>query len=78
MLLHSSDGFSMKAAEFDLVSFRVLDGKTGERVFKEDVFVAVMGVERKRLSLQEVYQRFRRRFDLEVMNRFLQQESCGK
>jgi hypothetical protein len=74
MLLHSSEGFSMKEAEFDLVSFRVLDGKTGERVFKEDVFVSVMGVERKRLSLKEVYQRFRRRFDLEVTNRFLKQE----
>jgi hypothetical protein len=64
----------MKEAEFDMVSFRVLDVKTGERVFKEDVFVSVMGVERKRLNLKEVYQRFRRRFDLEVTNRFLKQE----
>ena len=74
MLMHSSGGFSMKEAEFDLVSFRVLDAKTGERVFTEDVFVSVMGVERKRLNLQEIYQRFRRRFDLEVTNRFLKQE----
>jgi len=74
MLMHSSDGFSMKEAEFDLVSFRVLDEKTGERVFKEDVFVAVLGAERKRLNLKEIYQRFRRRFDLEVTNRFLKQE----
>lgn len=74
MLMHSSDGFSMKEAEFDLVSFRVLDAKTGERVFKEDVFVSVLGLERKRLKLKEVYERFRRRFDLEVTNRFLKQE----
>ena len=74
MLMHSSDGFSMKEAEFDLVSFRVLDVKTGDRVFKEDVFVSVLGVGRKRLSLKEVYERFRRRFDLEVTNRFLKQE----
>lgn len=74
MLMHSSDGFSMKEAEFDVVSFRVLDGTTGDRVFKEDVFVSVLGVERKRLSLKEVYERFRRRFDLEVTNRFLKQE----
>lgn len=74
MLMHSADGFSMKEAEFDLVSFRVLDVKTGERVFKEDVFVAVTGAERKRLNLRGIYQRFRRRFDLEVTNRFLKQE----
>jgi len=74
MLMHSSDGFSMKEADFDLVSFRVLDVETGERVFKEDVFVAVIGVERKRLDLKEVYERFRRRFDLEGTNRFLKQE----
>ena len=55
MLMHSSDGFSMKEAEFDLVSFRVLDAKTGERVFKEDVYVSVMGVKRKRLKLEEIY-----------------------
>ena len=74
MLMHSSNGFSMKEAEFDVVSFRVLDVKTGERVFTEDVFVSVIGAERKRLNLKEVYQRFRRRFDLEVTNRFLKQE----
>ncbi len=74
MLMHSSDGFSMKEAEFDLVGFRVLDIKTGDRVFTEDVFVAVLGEERKRLKLEEIYERFRRRFDLEVTNRFLKQE----
>ena len=74
MLMHSADGYSMKAAEFDLVSFRVLDANTGARVFKEDVFVSVLGQERKRLNLPEIYQRFRRRFDLEVTNRFLKQE----
>ena len=73
MLMHNSDGYSMKEAEFDMVSFRVLDGTTGERVFTEDVFVSVIGAERKRLKLKEVYQRFRRRFDLEVTNRFLKQ-----
>ena len=71
--MHSSDGFSMKEADFDLVSFRVLDEKTGERVFKEDVYVSVMGKERKRLKLEEIWNSFRRRFDLEVTNRFLKQ-----
>ena len=73
MLMHTSDGYSMKEAEFDMVSFRVLDRTTGERVFTEDVFVSVSGAERKRLKLKEVYQRFRRRFDLEITNRFLKQ-----
>lgn len=74
MLMHSSDGNSMKSAVFDVVSFRVFDRKTGERVFKEDVYVAVLGRERKSLKLKEIYERFRRRFDLEVTNRFLKQE----
>ena len=74
MLMHSSDGFSMKEADFDVVSFRVLDAKSGEKIFKEDVYVAVTGKERKKLDLEEIYERFRRRFDLEVTNRFLKQE----
>ncbi len=52
----------------------MFDRKTGERVFKEDVSVSVMGRERKSLKLKEIYERFRRRFDLEVTNRFLKQE----
>ena len=74
MLMHSENGFSMKQADFDLVSFRVLDVKTGKRVFNQDVYVSVMGMERKKLGLEEIYERFRRRFDLEVTNRFLKQE----
>jgi len=73
MLMHSSDGYRMKEAEFDVVSFRVSDVKTGGRVFKQDVYVSVLGVERKRLNLKEIYERFRRRFDLEGTNRFLKQ-----
>ena len=64
----------MKEADFDVLGFRVLDAKTGERVFGEDVFEAVTGAERKQLNQAEIYERFRRRFDLEVTNRFLQQE----
>ena len=43
-------------------------------MFAKDVFVAVSGAERQRLSLTDIYQRFRRRFDLEVTNRFMKQE----
>jgi len=66
-------GNSMKEVEFDVVGIRVLNKETGERVFKQDVFVAVVGEERAELSLEEVAEAFYHRFDLEVGNRFMKQ-----
>ena len=59
--------------EFELVGIRVLEKESGKRVFKHDVFVAVVGQERKRLKIEEVAEVFYHRFDLEVTNRFMKQ-----
>lgn len=73
MKMRTKDGNSMKEVEFDLVRMRMLDAKTGERVFNNDVFAAVVGKERGRLSLEEAAEEFYHRFDLEATNRFMKQ-----
>lgn len=73
MKMRTKKGNSMKEVEFDLVGIRVLNKETGERVFKQDVFVAVVGKEREQLRLEEVAEAFYHRFDLEVGNRFMKQ-----
>ena len=71
--MRSKGGNSMKEVEFELIGMRVLEKKTGKRVFKHDVFVAVVGEKRRKLKIEEVAEVFYRRFDLEVTNRFMKQ-----
>lgn len=73
MRIRSKDGYSMKEIEFDIVGIRVLDKKTGERVFKKDVFVAVVGKRRKEVTIKQAAEAFYHRFDLEGTNRFMKQ-----
>lgn len=73
MKMRTKKGNSMKELEFEIVGIRVLNKETGERVFRQDVFVAVVGAERERLKIQEIAEVFYHRFDLEVGNRFLKQ-----
>ena len=73
MKMRTKKGYRMKEVEFEIVGIRVLEKESGKRVFNHDVFVAVVGQERKRLKIEEVAQIFYHRFDLEVTNRFLKQ-----
>lgn len=73
MKMRTKGGNSMKEVEFEIVGIRVLNKETGERVFKQDVFAAVVGEKREELSLEEIAEVFYRRFDLEVTNRFMKQ-----
>lgn len=73
MKMRTKAGNSMKEVEFEIVGIRVLNKKTGARIFKQDVFVAVVGERRKELKIEEVAEVFYHRFDLEVGNRFLKQ-----
>jgi hypothetical protein len=63
----------MKEVEFEIVGIRVLNKETGERVFKQDVFAAVVGKEREVLKTEEIAEVFYHRFDLEVTNRMMKQ-----
>ena len=59
--------------EFELVGMRVLEKASGKRIFKHDVFVVVVGQERKKLKIEEVAEVFYHRFDIEVTNRLMKQ-----
>lgn len=75
MKMRTKGGNSMRQqVEFELVGIRVLERNSGKRVFKHDVFVAVVGKQTKTLSLEEVAEAFYHRFDLEVGNRFMKQD----
>lgn len=73
MKMRTKQGNSMKEVEFEIVGIKVLNKATGGRVFKQDVFVAVVGKERGELPTAEVAEVFYHRFDLEVTNRFMKQ-----
>ena len=73
MKMRTKGGHSMKEVEFELVGIRVLEKIGGKRVFERDVFVAVVGQERKKLRIEEIAEVFYHRFDLEVTNRFMKQ-----
>lgn len=73
MKMRSKRGQRMKEVEFEIVGLRVLNKETNERVFKQDVFVAVVGQERAQLEIEEVAEVFYHRFDLEVTNRMMKQ-----
>ena len=73
MKMRTKGGNSMKEVEFEIVGIRVLHRETGARIFKQDVFVAVVGERGKELKIEEIAEVFYHRFDLEVTNRFLKQ-----
>ncbi len=73
MKMRTKKGNSMKEVEFEIVGIRVLHRKTGARIFKQDVFAAVVGERRSELAIEEIAEVFYHRFDLEVTNRFLKQ-----
>lgn len=73
MKMRTKRGNSMKEVEFEIVGIRVLHRETGERIFKQDVFAAVVGEKRSELNTEEIAEVFYHRFDLEVTNRFLKQ-----
>jgi DDE superfamily endonuclease len=73
MKMRTKKGHSMKDVEFEIVGIKVLHGETGERVFKRDIFAAVVGERRAELTLEEVAEEYYHRFDLEGVNRFMKQ-----
>lgn len=74
MKMRSKDGHNMKEVVADIVGVTVSDARTGNRVLRHDMFLWVSGAGRQELSLPEIYEKFRHRFDLEVTNRFCKQK----
>jgi hypothetical protein len=74
LLLRSEDGFIMKDKPFDLIAARVTVTQTGEKVFRHELFAGVFGEKRANISLFDAYKAYRQRFDIEVHNRFSNQQ----
>ena len=74
LLLRSQDGFVMKDKPFDLIAARVTVTLTGDKMFKNDLFAGVFGEKRAEVSLFDAYIAYRQRFDIEVHNRFSNQQ----
>ncbi len=73
MKMRTKGGNSMKAVEFDVVGIRVFEKETGGRIFKHDMFLAIVGQSREEIRLAECVEEYYHRFDLEVTNRFMKQ-----
>ena len=70
MMVRSQRGYSMKDKPFRLVRIRLLDGKTGERLFKRCMWLRVWGKRRMELSAEQIYWSYRNRYDIEHFFRF--------
>ena len=71
--IRSKNGHCMKAKPFDLVGVKIVDAKTGELVFSRDLFFGIFGKRKKEVSIEEAYQDYRHRYDIEPSFRFNKQ-----
>jgi len=70
MLVTGKRNFDMYDKPFDLVRVQVLDAQTKQPIYKRDMWLTVWGKERKQLSLTEIHEAYRTRFDIEHFFRF--------
>lgn len=73
LMLRSKKGNNMKDKPFNLLAIIVEDAKTGERVFKRDMFVSVFGKRKTEITTEQGYKIYRRRYDIEPLFRFAKQ-----
>ena len=64
----------MKHKPFDLVGVKVVDAKTGELVFKRELFFGIFGKRKTEISLEQSYWDYRHRYDIEPSFRFNKQK----
>jgi len=74
MIIKGSRTHKMSDKPFNLISIEVLDIQTGEKIFDKTLWLTVWGEKRHELTLQEVYEAFRLRFDIEFFFRFGKQK----
>jgi len=74
LLLRGTRQFAMHDKPFDLVCVRFIDKKTGELVFKKDMYLSLWGKQRRTHGTQETQIDYKYRFDIEGHNRFMKQQ----
>jgi len=70
MLVTGKRKFDMYDKPFDLVRVQVLDAETKQPIYNKDMWLTAWGKEKKQLSLSEIYEAYRTRFDIEHFFRF--------
>lgn len=70
MMIRSKRGHSMKDKPFRLVRIRLLDGQTGQALFKKSMWLGVWGDQRATITGEEIYWSYRNRYDIEHFFRF--------
>ena len=74
MILKGKRNKRMHDKPFNLVAIQLTDIQTGKPVFKNTLWVAVWGERRNEITLREIYESFRLRFDIEFFFRFGKQK----
>ena len=74
VLLRGSKGFKMGDKPFDLVCIRFIDKQTGACLFRNDMFVAIWGKNRREHLTIEAQKDYQHRYDIEPHNRFSKQQ----
>lgn len=72
--IRSKNGHCMKHKPFDLVSVKVRDAQTQHLVFKRPLFFCISGQMKDQISLEQAYQDYRQRYDIEPSFRFNKQK----
>jgi hypothetical protein len=70
MIIKGKKNIKMYDKPFHLVSVQLTDNQTGELVYKDTLWLTVWGERRNELTLCEIYESFRARFDIEFFFRF--------
>jgi len=73
LLIRSKQGNNMKDKPFDLLKVEIWNEDGSEKIFDRDMFLAVSGQAKDKITTQEAYANYRTRFDVETCYRFSKQ-----
>ena len=74
MIIRGENDNKMYDKPFHLIAVDLYDLKTGAKIFKRTMWLSVWGKRRNELSLSDIYQAYRLRFDIEFFFRFGKQK----
>lgn len=73
LLIRTKNKNNMKDKPFDLLKVEIWNEDKSEKIFDRDMFLSVNGQLKDKISVQEAYQNYRSRFDVEGCYRFSKQ-----
>jgi len=74
MIITGSRDHKMSDKPFNLISIEVFDIQTNEKVFAKTLWLTVWGQKRNEITIKDVYEAFRLRFDIEFFFHFGKQK----